>query len=101
MRNGSRCQYLRPSGRSGFSPRHPVAGPYDIVFATRLIDSHRKFCRWRETVNLDGLADIPIMNIVTRADIPATLDAGPSKRYDYGDTALTRFHLTPKDAPHA
>ena len=80
------------------------AGPYDIVFCDP------PYRLTPEVLSLAGnwqpgwLADdaIVVIEHSNKADIPATL--GPLaqvKRYDYGDTALTRFHLTPKDAPHA
>ena len=87
----SACRQLMKGGSKSFfaAPLMLPArlrGPATALYA---------FCR---------LADdaIVILEHGRKADIPSVL--GPLsqvKRYDYGDTALTLFHLTPKEAQPA
>ncbi|MDR4480814.1 MAG: 16S rRNA (guanine(966)-N(2))-methyltransferase RsmD [Nitrospira sp.] len=77
------------------------SGPYDIVFCDppyqltpELIELTK---RW-DAGWLTGDA-VLILEHGRKAEIPSAL--GPLaqiKRYDYGDTVLTRFHVSPKDA---
>ncbi len=74
------------------------SGPYDIVFCDPPYHLTAEFIHLAAGWPAGWLADhaILILEHGRKADIPAVL--GPLslvKRYDYGDTALTRFHLTP------
>ena len=76
------------------------SGPYDIVFCDPPYQLTPELIGLAEEWNAGWLADgaVLILEHGRKADIPQIL--GPLslvKRYDYGDTALTRFHLTPKE----
>ena len=76
------------------------SGPYDIVFCDPPYQLTPELIGLAEEWNAGWLADdaVVILEHGRKADIPPIL--GPLslvKRYDYGDTALTRFHLTQKE----
>lgn len=80
------------------------SGPYDIVFCDPPYQLTPELVRLATEWHAGWLADdaIVILEHGRKADIPSVL--GPLsqvKRYDYGDTALTRFHLTPRETQPA
>ncbi len=80
------------------------SGPYDVVFCDPPYQLTPELIALATEWRVGWLADnaIVILEHGRKADIPSVL--GPLsqvKRYDYGDTALTRFHLTPKEAQPA
>ena len=75
------------------------SGPYDIVFCDPPYQLTPEVIAMAQKWDAGWLADdaVLILEHGKNAEIPQTL--GPLsqvKRYDYGDTALTRFHVTPK-----
>ena len=77
------------------------AGPYDVVFCDPPYQLTPELIALATEWRAGWLAEdaIVILEHGRKADIPSVL--GPLsqvKRYDYGDTALTRFHLASKEA---
>lgn len=77
------------------------SGPYDIVFCDPPYQLTPELIAMASEWKAGWLADdaVVIIEHGRKADLPSVL--GPLsqvKRYDYGDTALTRFHITPKEA---
>ena len=80
------------------------SGPYDIIFCDPPYRLTPELLTLAGEWHAGWLAEeaVVIVEHSSKEHMPATL--GPLsqvKRYDYGDTALTRFHLTPKEAPRA
>jgi 16S rRNA (guanine(966)-N(2))-methyltransferase RsmD len=76
------------------------SGPYDIVFCDPPYHLTPELITLAMEWHAGWLAEdaVVILEHGRKADIPSKL--GPLsqvKRYDYGDTALTRYHLTPKE----
>jgi 16S rRNA (guanine(966)-N(2))-methyltransferase RsmD len=77
------------------------AGPYDIVFCDPPYQLTPELIELAKEWNSGWLAHdaVLILEHDRKAEVPPIL--GPLfqvKRYDYGDTALTRFHVAPKEA---
>lgn len=80
------------------------SGPYDIVFCDPPYRLTPELLTLAGDWQAGWLAEdaVVIIEHSSKEHMPEAL--GPlsqTKRYDYGDTALTRFHLTPKEAPRA
>ncbi|MEK6801632.1 MAG: 16S rRNA (guanine(966)-N(2))-methyltransferase RsmD [Nitrospirota bacterium] len=77
------------------------SGPYDIVFCDPPYQLTPELIAMAQEWNAGWLTDaaVVILEHGKKAEIPQTLGLlSQVKRYDYGDTALTRFQLTPKEA---
>ena len=80
------------------------SGPYDIVFCDPPYQLTPELIALATEWHAGWLSDdaVVILEHGQKADIPSVL--GPLsqvKRYDYGDTALTRFHVAPKEVQPA
>lgn len=77
------------------------SGPYDIVFCDPPYQLTPELIAMAQEWNAGWLADdaVVILEHGKKAEIPQTMGLlSQVKRYDYGDTALTRFHVTAKEA---
>ncbi|MBL8070097.1 MAG: 16S rRNA (guanine(966)-N(2))-methyltransferase RsmD [Nitrospira sp.] len=77
------------------------SGPYDIVFCDPPYQLTPELIAMAREWSAGWLADDAVVVIEhgKKAEIPQTLGLlSQVKRYDYGDTALTRFHVTAKAA---